>query len=806
MSAFINDSQLPFAGFLGSGLAELSTTAPVAYGFETSADDRGGNNQLDGGVNRLSAELTELDLVGEPYLYPTPNRPLVPSSPGRYSSPSSVYGTAANADVLLGQEQGAGGSTYRAVASTQSTTTQAQADSGEAIVQAEDYRRGGNGVTYFDTTAENLGGQYRADAVDIQKTSDSGGGYNVGWIRPGEWLTYDVGLASGNYDVVIRAAAKGNGGRLQVSSGQTTEDLRIGSTRSWQTFQNFTIENFQVSDRQTELRLDALSGQFNLNYIKFVPSSSSSSSSSPSSPSSPQRSPESRLRVEAEDYSTYFDTTSRNFGKAYRNDGVDIRANSGSSGGFKVIGTQPGEWLQYDFSPKVGTYDIILRASTNANGARVELSLGDTTLPFELNSRKGFGRNRSFVAKGIAIGADVDSFRLDVRSGLTHLDYVEFVPRSTRPTGTGGSQGGENNGAQSSEGGNGVDGGGSQNSGGGNGEDGGGQGGNAGSGLGSLPQGSFDETFGYGLINASAAASYALGTEISTGETTNSGSNSNSLNAINVADVWQAGITGNGQTIAVLDTGVDIRHRDLAANIWTNSGEVAGDGIDNDGNGYVDDVNGYDFTDSDGDVSDDNGHGTHISGIVAGLKNSSGITGIAHEAKIMPVKILDADGLGYFDDIAKGIRYAVDNGADVLNLSLAVDYSESSLRNAISYAYDKGAVVVSAAGNYGGDRPLFPARYADRYGLAVGTVDSNNQYQSYSNKAGSSRLDYVVAPGQSIVSTAPGGGTAIRSGTSQSTAQVAGVAALIRSANPNLSAKQVEDLIARTANSQAVSV
>ncbi|MEO0354143.1 MAG: S8 family serine peptidase, partial [Cyanobacteria bacterium P01_A01_bin.3] len=168
--------------------------------------------------------------------------------------------------------------------------------------------------------------------------------------------------------------------------------------------------------------------------------------------------------------------------------------------------------------------------------------------------------------------------------------------------------------------------------------------------------------------------------------------------------------------------------------------------------------------------------------------------------------ILDADGLGYFDDIAKGIRYAVDNGADVLNLSLAVDYSESSLRNAISYAYDKGAVVVSAAGNYGGDRPLFPARYADRYGLAVGTVDSNNQYQSYSNKAGSSRLDYVVAPGQSIVSTAPGGGTAIRSGTSQSTAQVAGVAALIRSANPNLSAKQVEDLIARTANSQAVSV
>ncbi|MEM9567552.1 MAG: S8 family serine peptidase [Cyanobacteria bacterium P01_E01_bin.34] len=795
MSNFLNDSQLPLVGFLGNGLAELSTTAPDAYGFVDSTNHHEGNSLVVGSLSQIEKGLTDTDLVSELSPGIQSNRPLVPP-PSRYSSTPSSYSPvaspAANSGALLGEDQDPEGPQYRAISKSQSPMLQAQAASAEIVVQAEDYRQGDNGVTYFDTTAKNLGGQYRADAVDIQETSDTGGGYNVGWIRSGEWLTYDVDLESGNYDVVIRAAAKGNGGRLQISSGATTDDIRIGSTQSWQNFQDFTLENFQVSDRQTRLRLDALSGQFNLNYIKLVPSSLSSSSPSPlsSSPSSPQSSAESHLRVEAEDYNAYFDTTPRNFGKAYRNDGVDIRANSGSSGGFKVIGTRPGEWLQYDISLKAGTYNIILRASTNVNGARVELSLGDTTLPFELKSRKGFGRNRSFVAKGIEIGTNIDSFRLDVRTGITHLDYIKLVPRPTRPTGTGGSQEGENKGSQSN----------------GAGNDRGGQGGNGSSGLGILPRGSFDKTFGYGLVNAAAAVSYALDTDITTGETTNSGSNSNSLNAISVADVWKAGIAGEGQTIAVLDSGVDIKHRDLAANIWTNSDEVAGDGIDNDGNGYVDDVNGYDFTDADGDVSDDNGHGTHISGIVAGLKNSFGITGLAYKAKIMPVKILDEDGLGYFDDIAKGIRYAVDNGADVLNLSLAVDYSENSLRNAIQYAYNNGVVVVSAAGNYGGDRPLFPARYADRYGLAVGTVNSDNKYQSYSNKAGSSRLNYVVAPGQSIMSTAPGGGSATRSGTSQSTAQVAGVAALIRSANPTLSVKQVEDLIARTANSQTISV
>ncbi|MGK7910939.1 MAG: S8 family serine peptidase [Synechococcus sp.] len=803
MSAFLNDGQLVLAGFLDSRRADLSVDPSSAIGLVES--------NVRQTFNALSQLLTDRSAytpnaqIAETLADSDSNRPLVPLRSAEFSPRNSVFSTSVSqvsTDALSGgmavveaRTNGSSGegsiessSTPKSVdgkeASTsvkysQPTQLLTQSIPNEIVVQAEDYRKGRNGDTYFDTTANNQGGEYRSDAVDIQKNSDVGGGYNVGWIRQGEWLTYDVSLQSGTYDVTIRASSLNGGGRLEMAAGRSTDTVRIGKTNSWQTFQDFTLEGFQVNGQQDTLRLNVLSGGFNLNYFKFVPSSSISSSPTPTSPTSS----ESSLRIEAEDYSSYYDTTDRNRGKAYRNDGVDIRAHSPSSGGFKVAETRPGEWLQYDVRPKIGTYDIVLRASTNSGGGQVDLSFGDNQIPFKLQSRKGLGRNHSFIAKGVKIGAGIDTLRLDIRSGLMHLDYIEFVPRPSTSGGYNPPSGEENNGDGD-----------------------GGQGPSRGSGPGPLPQTPFNRTYGYGLVDASKAVSYALNSDLSKISDTRSGSNRASLNSMNVADVWNAGFTGQGQIIAVLDTGVDIQHRDLAKNIWTNVGEVAGDGIDNDGNGYVDDVNGYDFYNLDENPSDDNGHGTHLAGIIAGQRNNFGITGLAHKAKVMPVKILDSDGLGILDDIVKGIRYAVDNGADVVNLSLSVDFSQSSLRNAVKYAYDRGVVVVSAAGNYGDARPTFPARYAKQYGIAVGAVNSGNQFQWYSNKAGSNQLDYVVAPGHKITSAAPGGGMGSKSGTSQSTAQVAGVAALIRSANPYLSAKQVEDLIVKTANSTAVKV
>ncbi|MEZ6116119.1 MAG: S8 family serine peptidase [Pirellulaceae bacterium] len=148
------------------------------------------------------------------------------------------------------------------------------------------------------------------------------------------------------------------------------------------------------------------------------------------------------------------------------------------------------------------------------------------------------------------------------------------------------------------------------------------------------------------------------------------GANDWNLNAINAPEVWSQGYTGEGIVVAVVDTGVDWTHVDLASNIWTNADEIAGDGIDNDRNGYVDDVYGWNFANRNANVQDANGHGTHVAGTIASLRNGSGSTGVAHDAQIMPVKVLGNNGSGSDYAVSQGIRYAVDNGADVINLSL----------------------------------------------------------------------------------------------------------------------------------------
>jgi subtilisin family serine protease len=257
--------------------------------------------------------------------------------------------------------------------------------------------------------------------------------------------------------------------------------------------------------------------------------------------------------------------------------------------------------------------------------------------------------------------------------------------------------------------------------------------------------------------------------------------------------------------VAVIDSGVDYTHPDLAANIWVNTREIPGNGIDDDGNGFIDDVRGWDFVQRDNTPTDPNGHGTHVAGTIAAVNNSFGATGVAYNAQIMPVRALDANGSGSSANIAAGIRYAANNGADVINLSLGGGFS-SEIQSAIQYATQVGAMVVMASGNESQSQPSYPSRLANQYGIAVGAVDRNNKVASFSNGAGTSTLNYVVAPGVNVYSTTPNNTYRSFSGTSMATPHVAGVAALILSANPNLSPAEVTTLLAGTANRSGITV
>jgi subtilisin family serine protease len=241
----------------------------------------------------------------------------------------------------------------------------------------------------------------------------------------------------------------------------------------------------------------------------------------------------------------------------------------------------------------------------------------------------------------------------------------------------------------------------------------------------------------------------------------------------------------------------------LDGNIWRNAGEIAENGIDDDRNGYIDDIRGWDFVASDNNPMDldFDGHGTHIAGAIAAERNNFGITGVAPNAKIMPVRVLPFFGSGDPNNVAAGIRYAADNGANVINLSLGNEFAPSNVINdAIQYANNKGSVVVVAAGNSGVDQPDYPARNANLWGIAVGSIDVSGRMDDSSNRSGSTPLDYLVAPGVEIVSTIPDEDYELRSGTSMATPHVAGVAALVLNANPTLTPAQVEYILTTTAN------
>lgn len=314
--------------------------------------------------------------------------------------------------------------------------------------------------------------------------------------------------------------------------------------------------------------------------------------------------------------------------------------------------------------------------------------------------------------------------------------------------------------------------------------------------------GTYSSSNGYGLANAAAAVAEVTGEE-TFDDVPDTGGNNWGADAVNAPEVWEQGYTGEGVVVAVLDTGVDRNHEDLKNNIWTNSGEIADNGKDDDGNGYIDDVYGWNFDGDNNTTMDVDGHGTHVSGTIAGEKNDFGVTGIAYDAQIMPVKVLDDSGSGSNSAVADGIYYAVDNGADVINLSLGSSFPSLGVEQAVKYASEQQVTVVMAAGNSGGQMPLYPARYADRYGIAVGAIEEDKSLASFSNRAGSQELTYITAPGVDIYSTLPDNQYQSYNGTSMATPHVAGVVALMLSANPNLDNNQIRQILEETSSGES---
>lgn len=295
------------------------------------------------------------------------------------------------------------------------------------------------------------------------------------------------------------------------------------------------------------------------------------------------------------------------------------------------------------------------------------------------------------------------------------------------------------------------------------------------------------------------------------------------LQQIHAPDAWTLTTGSEKVVIAVIDSGLDIDHPDLKDSVWTNPGEIPGDGIDNDGNGYIDDINGWDFINDIPDPKPKFGgdfliagihHGTLLSGIIAARGNNNlGITGICWRCKVMPLRVLNNQGEGDVFTVVRAIDYAIQKKVDVINLSFVGDTPSSFLEAAIRRATDAGIVVVAASGNdqseeHGVDlskNPVYPACYnlSDNV-ISVGSIDSIGQKALFSNYGPC--ID-IMAPGADIFSTQVvhyeragfdtfyGDGW---SGTSLSTAIVTGAIALMKSANPSLTPSEIATIIRTT--------
>ncbi len=302
---------------------------------------------------------------------------------------------------------------------------------------------------------------------------------------------------------------------------------------------------------------------------------------------------------------------------------------------------------------------------------------------------------------------------------------------------------------------------------------------------------------------------------------------------IDASAAWDT-VTGSDEVIVgIVDTGVDFKHPDLAANIHTNPGEdpwadpndpTTGNGIDDDGNGKIDDWKGWNFINNTNNPFDDNMHGTHCAGIVGAVGNNGiGVVGVCWNVRLLPLKFLDSRGSGSTSQAIDAIIYGADMGARVLNASWGGGGYSTALENAVRYAAQKGVLFVAAAGNDGTDNdviPFYPANYEVANVLSVAASDHGDNLALWGGGGGGSDDDcglvcgnilaavpgsnygkksvHLAAPGKDILSTVPGNSYSALSGTSMAAPHVSGAAALLIALQPDLTVANLRTLLVTT--------
>ncbi len=270
---------------------------------------------------------------------------------------------------------------------------------------------------------------------------------------------------------------------------------------------------------------------------------------------------------------------------------------------------------------------------------------------------------------------------------------------------------------------------------------------------------------------------------------------------VNALKAWDLTTGSRSVKIAVIDTGVDYNHADLKENMWTNVAEKNGKaGVDDDKNGYVDDVHGYDFANNDSDPMDGNNHGTHCSGTIGALHNNQvGVAGVMSDVSIVAVKFLGDDGSGSLEGALKAIDYATTLNVDLMSNSWGGGGRSQALLDAIQRASDKGIIFTAAAGNSSSNNdtsPSYPASYEVANVVSVAATTAQNGLASFSSFGRNSV--HIGAPGHNILSTVSGGKYDVYSGTSMATPHVSGVLGLLLAKEGRIPHAELRDRLTMT--------
>lgn len=270
---------------------------------------------------------------------------------------------------------------------------------------------------------------------------------------------------------------------------------------------------------------------------------------------------------------------------------------------------------------------------------------------------------------------------------------------------------------------------------------------------------------------------------------------------IETLEAWQITRGSKNVVVAILDTGIDSSHEDLSENMWLNINEIPNNQIDDDKNGYIDDIRGWDFANNDNDPMDDHGHGSHVAGTIGAIgNNEKGVMGVSPHVSLMPIKFFDSSGSGKLTDAVLAVEYAVKNGAHILNNSWGGGGYSEALSDAIKLTYEKNILFVAASGNDHQNNDAYdhyPSNYPFPNVLAVAATNNKDELASFSNYG--FKNVHVSGPGSDILSTIPENKYDFMSGTSMATPHVVGVSALLLS-QENLTPLEIKTRLIETSD------